>query len=89
MVWDTSPALSVCSGALRLIASATPLATLYVSKLIIDLVVQAIRGQAIDKALVFKLLALELALAVASDGLGRLITWSTACRTTGLQTTSA
>ncbi len=74
MVWDTSPALSVSSLALRLIASATPLATLYVSKLIIDLVVQSIRGQAVDKLLVFKLLALELALAVASDGLGRLIT---------------
>lgn len=74
MVWDTSPALSVSSVALRLVASATPLATLYVSKLIIDLVVQAIRGQAVDKLFVFKLLALELGLAVASDGLGRLIT---------------
>ncbi len=74
MVWDTSPALSIASVALRLAASTTPLATLYVSKLIIDLVVKAIRGQAVDRILVFKLLALELALAVASDGLGRLIT---------------
>ncbi len=74
MVWQTSPSLTILTLGLRLLASLTPIATLYVSKLIIDLVVRAIRHQAIDTSLIWKLLAAEAALAIASDLLGRGIT---------------
>src|SRR6187402_2719919 len=39
LVWQTSPAMTLISAALRLIRSAIPLAILYVGKLIIDEVV--------------------------------------------------
>ena len=73
MVWQTSPALSISTLVLRGIAAFFPLATLWVSKLIIDLVVRAIRHQAIDRSMIWKLLTLELLLALGSDTLGRLI----------------
>ena len=74
MVWATSPFLSVATLVLRFIAALFPLATLWVSKLIIDLVVKAIRAQPIDHRLIWKkLLILELLLAVGADVLGRLI----------------
>ncbi len=73
MVWATSPLLSVATLALRFIAALFPLATLWVSKLIIDLVVKAIRSQPIDRSLVWKLLIIELLLAIGADVLGRLI----------------
>ena len=71
MVWDTSAPLSVATLVLRFIAALFPVASLWVSKLIIDLVVRAVRGQPIDRALVWKLLIIELLLAVGSDILGR------------------
>lgn len=74
MVWDTSPALSLLTLGLRLLASLFPIATLWVSKLIIDLVVRAIRHQPIGHSTVWKLLILELCLAVASDTVSRFIT---------------
>ncbi len=73
MVWSTSPSLSVATLALRFIGALFPLASLWVAKLIIDLVVKAIRSQPIDRSLVWKLLILELLLAVAADVLGRLV----------------
>ncbi len=73
MVWSTSPWLSVATLALRFIGALFPLASLWVAKLIIDLVVRAIRSQPIDRSLVWKLLILELLLAVAADVLGRLV----------------
>lgn len=73
MVWNTSPFLSICTLLLRLIAALFPLATLWVSKLIIDLVVRAIRHQAVDQSAIWKLLILELLLAVAADTAGRFI----------------
>ena len=73
MVWETSPSLCICTLLLRGMAALFPLATLWISKLIIDLVVKAIRGQAIDRTLIWKLLILELLLAVGSDTLGRFI----------------
>jgi len=73
MVWATSPILSVATLVLRFITALFPLATLWVSKLIIDLVVRAIRSQPIDRSLIWKLLILELLLAVGADVLGRLI----------------
>jgi ATP-binding cassette subfamily B protein len=44
-----------------------------VSKLIIDLVVRSLRHQTVDRSAIWKLLILELVLAVGSDTLGRLI----------------
>jgi ATP-binding cassette subfamily B protein len=73
MVWSTSPLLSVATLVLRFIAALFPLASLWVAKLIIDLVVKAIRSQPMDRSLVWKLLFIELLLAVGSDVLGRLI----------------
>ena len=73
MVWSTSPWLSVATLALRFIGALFPLASLWVAKLIIDLVVRAIRSQPIDRSLVWKLLILELLLAVSADVLGRLV----------------
>jgi ATP-binding cassette subfamily B protein len=73
MVWRTSRSLTIGTLLLRLIAAFFPLATLWVSKLIIDLVVRAVRHQAIDRTLIWKLLLLELTLAVASDTIGRFI----------------
>ena len=73
MVWATSPVLSVATLLLRFIAALFPLSSLWVAKLIIDLVVKAIRNQPMDRSLVWKLLIIELLLAVGSDVLGRLI----------------
>jgi len=73
MVWDTSASLSLATLVLRFIAALFPLASLWVSKLIIDLVVKAIRGLPIDRGLIWKLLILEVLLAVGADVLGRSI----------------
>jgi ATP-binding cassette, subfamily B, bacterial len=73
MVWQTSPMLSIFTLVLRCISALIPLATLWISKLIIDLVVRAIRHQPLDRSAIWKLLLLELLLAVASDTLGRAI----------------
>ena len=73
LVWETSPFLTVSTLLLRCIAALFPLATLWISKLIIDLVVRAIRHQHIDRSTIWKLLILELLLAIGSDTLGRLI----------------
>ncbi|MGH9583354.1 MAG: ATP-binding cassette domain-containing protein, partial [Bryobacteraceae bacterium] len=73
MVWETSPLLSLATLVLRCLSGLIPLAMLYVSKLIIDLVVQAIQGGPIDRATIWKLLIIELLLAVASDTFARFI----------------
>jgi ATP-binding cassette subfamily B protein len=71
LVWQTSPGLCVATLALRLVAAFVPLAMLWIPKLIIDLVVRAIRHQPIDNMLIWELLAIELGLAVLSDVLSR------------------
>ena len=73
MVWETSRVLSILTLLLRCVAALIPLATLWISKLIIDLVVRAIRHQHIDNSTIWKLLILELLLAVAADVLSRFI----------------
>jgi len=73
MVWATSPGLSVATLAFRFIAALFPLASLWVGKLIIDLVVKAVRGRPIDRGMIWKLLIIELLLAVGADILGRVI----------------
>jgi ATP-binding cassette subfamily B protein len=69
LVWQTSPAISVAVIVLRLVRAFLPVATLYVGALIIDAVVGAIPSG--DWAPIWRLLALEFALAVVSDVLGR------------------
>jgi len=71
MVWETSPPLVVGTAILRLVRALLPLATLWVSKLILDAVVSRVMRKTGDLAVIWKLVALELALAVASDVLGR------------------
>jgi ATP-binding cassette subfamily B protein len=73
MVWETSRWLTISTLLLRCIAALFPIATLWISKLIIDLVVRAIRHQVFDHSRIWKLLLLELALAVGADTLGRFI----------------
>src|SRR6185437_11318778 len=73
MVWDTSRSLTISTLVLRCVSALFPLATLWVSKLIIDLVVRAIRHQHIERSAIWKLLILELLLAVGADTLGRFV----------------
>src|SRR5688572_24774202 len=84
LVWQTSPALTLGQGALRIVRALLPVITLYIGKLIIDEVVllagtphpndtlrEWIDSGALDR--IGWLLGLEFALAVVSDLLGRFI----------------
>lgn len=79
MIWKVSPGLSLWNVSLRLVQSGVPLAMLYVGKVIIDLVVQALQHpgeppvSSIGHPLWFWV-GLEFGLAVASSLLGRAIT---------------
>jgi ATP-binding cassette subfamily B protein len=74
MVWETSPPLVLGTTILRLIRALLPLAMLWVSKLILDAVVGRIMHKSGNLQHVWKLVAIELGLAVAGDVLGRLNT---------------
>jgi ATP-binding cassette subfamily B protein len=87
MVWSTSPWLTIGSLGLRLVKALLPVATLYVGKLIIDEAVRLVGaginfgslGDAIASgqlSRLMELLALEFALAIGSDLLGRLISYA-------------
>ncbi|HWB84030.1 MAG TPA: ABC transporter ATP-binding protein [Bryobacteraceae bacterium] len=71
MVWETSPPLVLTSVILRFLRALLPLAMLWVSKLILDAIVGWITHHSGTLAAVWKLVALELALAILSDILGR------------------
>ena len=71
MVWETSPVLVATTTVLRLFRSLLPLAMLWVSKLILDGVVGWIKRGNGDAGHIWKLVALELGLAILSDLLGR------------------
>ena len=71
MVWDTSPPLVLVTTAMRLVRALLPLAMLWVSKLILDGVVAWIKRGNGNPAGLWKLVALELGLAVLSDLLAR------------------
>ncbi len=73
MVWETSRPLTVSTLLLRCVSALFPLATLWVSKLIVDLVVRAIRHQPYHRSDIWKLLILELLLAIGADTLGRFV----------------
>jgi ATP-binding cassette subfamily B protein len=83
-IWRTSKLLSVSSIVLRLLRALLPVATLYVGKLIIDEVVRLLAMHATHASVVewlgsgtlthlWMLLALEFALAVGADILGRIV----------------
>jgi ATP-binding cassette subfamily B protein len=74
MVWETSPFLAFSTLFLRLVSALIPISTLWISKLIINMVVQAIRHEAIDRARFWELVAFDILLAVASDALSRFTT---------------
>jgi len=71
MVWETSPPLVVTTAFLRLIRALLPAAMLWVSKLILDAVVGRISRGTGTLTGIWKLVALDLGLAIASDILGR------------------
>ncbi|GAB3516752.1 ABC transporter ATP-binding protein [Pseudoxanthomonas daejeonensis] len=86
-IWRTSPALTLASLGLRLVRALMPVVILYIGKLIIDEAIrlvglglqfdglgEALRGGQLDHLL--WLLGLELALAVVSDLLGRLVSYA-------------
>ena len=76
LVWHTSPSLTLINALLRILRSAIPLGILYVGKLIIDQVVQVSHGsQNIASNYLWKLIAIEFALAITSDILNRAITF--------------
>ena len=87
-VWRTSPTLTLASLGLRLLRALLPVAMLYVGKLIIDEAVrlagagglpplrEALASGLLDPLL--GLLALEFGLAIASDLLGRLVSYADA-----------
>jgi ATP-binding cassette subfamily B protein len=84
LVWQTSPALTIGQALLRIVRALLPVATLYVGKLIIDEVVLLVQAphpaddlrQWFQSGLadrILWLLAIEFALAVLSDVLGRAV----------------
>src|ERR1700761_4778104 len=75
LVWKTSPGLMALDVTLRLVRSAIPVSVLYVAKLIIDEVVMLVRHHGPgDMQVLWKLVAMEFALALISDSLMRAIT---------------
>lgn len=86
-VWQTSPALASASLGLRVVRALLPVAMLYVGKLIIDAAVRLSQhdagfppfGEALSSGLLsplLGLLALEFGLAIASDLLGRIVSYA-------------
>ena len=86
-IWHTSPGLTLASLGLRLIRALLPVVMLYIGKLIIDEAIRlvgldlhldslgpALHGGELDHLL--SLLGLELALAIGSDLLGRLVNYA-------------
>jgi ATP-binding cassette subfamily B protein len=71
MVWDTSPPLVMATAFLRLTRALIPAAMLWVSKLILDAVVGRISRGTGSVGDIWKLVAIELFLAIASDILAR------------------
>lgn len=71
LVWQTSHSLTLATALIRIIRSALPVALLYVGKLIVDQVVQISHNPGFSAVFLWELVAVELALAILSDGLGR------------------
>lgn len=75
LVWETSPWMTSVDALLRIIKSATPLAILYVGKLIIDQVILLSQGKAgLSSHYLWMLVTIEFGLAILSDSLSKAIT---------------
>lgn len=72
LVWKSSPGKTTISFLLRIARSAMPVSLLYIGKLIIDQVVQLNRHGGSQHQL-WKLVIIEFALAILTDGLNRMI----------------
>ncbi len=72
LVWETNRWMTVVNAVLRLIKSSTPLAILYVGKLIIDQVIELAKSHGSTTHL-WTLVAIEFGLAIVSDVLSRMI----------------
>lgn len=86
LIWQTSRSMTVANLLLRIVDAAVPLATLYVGKLIIDEIVRLFRENGGDMGHLWTLLAIELAIAILSDLVGRASPCWTACWATCLPT---
>jgi ATP-binding cassette, subfamily B, bacterial len=73
LIWQTSPTLTVTNAALRLVRALLPVALLFVGKLIIDEVILLASGNGAFTPRLTKLITLELAIAVLSDVVGRIV----------------
>ena len=73
-MWETSPPLVLTTAVLRLIRAVLPLASLWVPKLIIDAVIAFVTHKTGTVGYIWKLVGIELGLAVLSDILGRVNT---------------
>src|ERR1051326_6449617 len=71
MVWETSPPLVLATVFFRLLRALMPLAALWVPKLILDAVVARITNGSGTLSHIWKLVGLELGLALLNDVLGR------------------
>src|SRR5579859_4752048 len=75
LVWQSSPRMMLINIVLRFLKASLPFLLLYIGKLIIDQVVHLSRGDgSFSKDFLWKLVAIEFALAILSDGLTRAIT---------------
>ncbi|HEX3386523.1 MAG TPA: ABC transporter ATP-binding protein, partial [Mucilaginibacter sp.] len=75
LVWQSSPRMMLINVILRFLKASLPFLLLYIGKLIIDQVVHLSRGDgSFSKDFLWKLVAIEFAWAILSDGLGRAIT---------------
>jgi len=73
LVWQSSPQKTFFSFLFRIVRSAMPVALLYVGKLIIDQVVHlSSQPDGADHTYLYQLIALEFALAIATDALSRI-----------------
>ncbi|MBC7931396.1 MAG: ABC transporter ATP-binding protein [Rubrivivax sp.] len=70
LVWQTHRGLTVAMAALRLVRAFVPVAALWVAKLIIDAVVAA-RGGTLDTPQLWRLVGIEIAIAVVGETLSR------------------
>ncbi len=75
LVWQTSKRMTVVNASLRIVRAATPVAILYVGKLIIDEVIRMSQAHgAVSHTHLWMLVAAEFSLAILSDALSRAIT---------------
>ena len=74
LVWQTSKGLFVINSLLRIVRSATPVAILYVGKLIIDEVIRTSHAHDAAHTYLWTLVLTEFGLAIASDALSRATT---------------